>query len=216
MSFDWQWLVCHLLLEILRDMTQTEDPLDAERLESRLAARAGTVKSPKMRTTKRQPQPVAPSHPLTSEMSASDLAEAVRTHIREAKEYARWRRSRWSQLATASQVVVFALSATATIATGFANLSWPANLGFVAAALVTTASALEPYFNWRARWVLADESLARWHALEDSLYFYVASTPASELSTSRILDLQEQNRQIWADFSSDWVSARRGGSAPQR
>ncbi|RXZ48651.1 hypothetical protein ESP57_06535 [Agromyces fucosus] len=101
------------------------------------------------------------------------------------------------------------MSATATIALGFANLEWPANLGFVCSALVTTVSALEPFFNWRSRWVLADETLAKWHELEDELFFFVATRKEEELTIEELLHFQNRSAFIWRELTAEWVTARR-------
>ncbi|WP_308798969.1 hypothetical protein [Agromyces silvae] len=158
---------------------------------------------------RRQPKPDLPSHPLSPGMTDLELAEAVRSHIREAKEYARWRRGGWTFWATASRVLAFGLSATATIVLGTSNPAWPVNLAFICSALVTTVTTLEPFFNWRTRWVLADAALADWHQLEDELYFHVASRKESELDRDALLEFQDRNSAIWGQLSSEWVAARR-------
>ncbi|MGG7509971.1 SLATT domain-containing protein [Plantibacter sp. YIM 135249] len=136
----------------------------------------------------------------------------VRQRFYEDRDYSRWRRKSWSRSATIVRFLILILSATATVLLGLATLDGFAALGFICSALVTTASAIEPYFNWRSRWVMAEEALAEWHKLEEDLAIYVASTPATNLDFNTILNYDKQRRAVWNTFSGQWIEQRQSGS----
>lgn len=79
-------------------------------------------------------------------------------------------------------------------------------------ALVTAITALEPFFNFRSRWISADEALARWHRSEEELTLYVASRPEHELTTAEVLRFDDMRRDEWVRFSQDWLTGRRSGA----
>lgn len=107
-----------------------------------------------------------------------------------------------------------ALSAAGTVILGLAELSGPAQLGFIFSALVTTLGAIEPFFNWRSRWVSAEEALAKWHRIEEDLTIYIAQTPFRRLDTDKILGFHDEYCRTWEQFSDQWLDQRR--STPSR
>lgn len=156
----------------------------------------------------RQPKAVEPTYELAPGRSNLQLAESIRTNIRDAKTYARWRRKQWSVRATVTQVLMFALSAGSTVTLGLAERDLFSSIGFVFSALVTAGSAIEPYFNWRSRWVLAEEALASWHEIEDALCTYVASNEVEALDRETILEFDRRRASTWERFSEKWLSRR--------
>lgn len=157
----------------------------------------------------RQPPALVPSHSLSSGLSNLDLAVKVREGLYEAKGYARWRRRSWRRMASSTHILVLGLSAAATVVLGLADLDGLGQWGFVFSALVTTVSAVEPFFNWRSRWVLAEEALAKWHRLEEDLATYVAATAAQDLQQEKILEFYSGYCDVWEDFSNRWIEQRR-------
>lgn len=157
----------------------------------------------------RQPEALEPSHPLTPGLSNLELATKIRAALYQAKGYARWRRRSWRRMASVTHIIVLGLSAAATVILGLADLNGLAQWGFVFSALVTTVSAVEPFFNWRSRWVLAEEALAKWHRLEEDLATYVAATPSQDLQQDRLLAYYSGYCDVWEDFSNRWIEQRR-------
>ncbi len=162
------------------------------------------------------PDPRAPTaDPLRTHLTPLELASMVREQFYKDRNYIRLKRQRWATGAIAIRLLALGLSGTATILLGLSNLSGPAAWGFGLSALVTLITALEPFFNFRSRWVSADEALARWHRAEEELTFYVANASVEELSADEVVRFDEMRRDEWARFSQDWLSERRSaGSGP--
>jgi hypothetical protein len=55
------------------------------------------------------------------------------------------------------------LSGASTIILGLQNLDFWTELGFSLVAIATRVNALEPFFAWRSRWVLMEETQYRFY-----------------------------------------------------
>ncbi len=104
---------------------------------------------------------------------------------------------------------MFAVSAMATITLGLAATDAWGKVGFVLSALVTSLTALEPFFNWRSRWIDADDALAGWYDVEEELRRMVATSTESGLTHAEVDRQYKRYRKIWNDWSASWVSARK-------
>lgn len=111
------------------------------------------------------------------------------------------------------RLIALGLSCGATILLGLSELTGMAAWGFALSALVTLVTALEPFFNFRSRWVSADEALARWHRAEEELTLYAATRPESKLDVHDVIEFDQIRREEWSRFSQDWLSDRRSGGA---
>ncbi|TAP44617.1 SLATT domain-containing protein [Arthrobacter sp. S39] len=161
-----------------------------------------------------QPQSRPPTHPLEQGLTTLDLATRIRQNLYEAKTYARWRRKSWRVMASGTHLLGLAVSATATVILGLAELNGPAQWGFIFSALVTTLTAIEPFFNWRARWVFAEEALAEWHRIDSDLTMYVASTETNDLDRSKVLGYHDECSKVWEQFSGQWLEQRKPKATP--
>lgn len=148
---------------------------------------------------------------LTPAMSALDMAELVRGRLVADRSYARQQRRTWRALASVTKLLTLLLSAAATVILGIAQLDGLAQVGFVMSALVTTASAIEPYFNWRSRWVLAEEALHTWYQLEEDLTNLVARRDAQSLDREEVLAIDAKRQEAWDRFGEQWLRERRSG-----
>jgi hypothetical protein len=106
-------------------------------------------------------------------------------------------------------VCTFSLSAAATVTLGLADLTGPAALGFSFSALVTASAVVDPFFNWRTRWMLADRALADWYALQNRLRFYLARGDR-DLDAEILSQFSAENDEIWEEFSSRWIAGAKG------
>ncbi|MDL5485945.1 SLATT domain-containing protein [Microbacterium wangruii] len=149
------------------------------------------------------------SRPLTPGMAPLEAAEGLLRSLAEARSYAQARRRTWSRWSTGIRLLMFTVSALATITLGLATTDAWGKVGFVLSALVTSLTALEPFFNWRSRWVDADEALAGWYDVEEDLRRLVETSPEAALTHSEVERLYKRYRKIWNDWSASWVSARR-------
>ncbi|WP_263426471.1 SLATT domain-containing protein [Nocardioides mangrovi] len=134
--------------------------------------------------------------------------------MQEAENYGRRRRSRWRLFASVTKFGALALSAAATILLGFAELDHLAAAGFVCTALVTTIGAIEPYFNWRSRWIMAEEAMHDWYALEQKLIWYVGMSAEQDLDPSKIAKIDQERRAVWDRFGQQWLEQRRRSESP--
>ena len=76
-------------------------------------------------------------------------------------------------------------------------------------AVVTLISALEPFFNWRSRWVLMEETQYRLHRIRDEMDYYLVTTPAADLEPSRLSAFFDDQQFIWQDVSRRWIDFRK-------
>ena len=160
------------------------------------------------------PDPDAPRAPeLATELSPLELANSVRSQFYKDRNFLRMKRRRWAIGAIAIRVLALGLSGAATILLGLSELSGPAAWGFALSAVVTLVTALEPFFNFRSRWVSADEALARWHRAEEELALYVATTPENAIERAKVVAFDDVRRDEWARFSQDWLLGRRSADA---
>ena len=162
----------------------------------------------------RPQEPAAPD--LKTELTPLEMANSVRRSFYKDRNYLRRRRSRWATGAVTLRILALASSWVATVLLGLSNLSGLAALGFAFSALVSLITALEPFLNFRSRWVSADEALAHWHRAEEELTSYVATTPESELVMTEVLRFDEMRRDEWLRFSQDWLANRRSASSEPR
>jgi hypothetical protein len=102
-----------------------------------------------------------------------------------------------------------------TVILGLQDLGFWAGLGFALVAVATAVSTLEPFFAWRSRWVLLEESHYRFSRLRDELKFYVASAPANQLDPATIKSLFDDYQKIWDQQSSRWLEFRRSAGPLQ-
>jgi len=147
---------------------------------------------------------------LKSDLDSVALAAYVQVRLRAARQYVQKSRSLWRVLATTNHLVTLALSAGATVLLGFAQLSGLASWGFVLSALVTTFAAIEPYYNWRSRWVGAEEALADWYRIEEDLTIYVASTDPQKVGRQEIMEFDKRFVLVWEKFNNHWLDGRKG------
>lgn len=177
----------------------------------------GRVKLPQFpKRSEHQPPSREPTLELVAGLSPFELAAQVRRHIYDAESYARWRRKSWRAMASGTHVAGLVLSAAATVILGLAELEGPAQFGFIFSALVTTLGAIEPFFNWRSRWVLAEEALAKWHRIEEDLAIYVADTEQNNLDRAKIMTFYKSYCLVWDEFSNQWLEQRRSNDSINR
>lgn len=157
----------------------------------------------------KQPDSKDPKYALTPGLAPFELAERIRSYLYDAKTYARWRRQSWRTFASGAHLLTLASSATATVILGLAELEGIARWGFIFSALVTVVGSLELFFNWRSRWILAEEALSEWHRIEENLRLYVAATPAASLNEAKIVSFYDEYREVWNQFSNQWLEQRR-------
>lgn len=154
------------------------------------------------------PNPPKPGK-LIQNMPAISYAAKIKEQLYKDRNYVRTKRARWATGAISIRLLAVGASGAATILLGLASLDGLAAWGFALSALVTLITTLEPFFNFRSRWVSADEALARWHSTEEELEAYVATRTAQDLEMSRLLEYDRTRRKEWDRFSQEWLNVRR-------
>jgi hypothetical protein len=142
-----------------------------------------------------------------------ELAAFVRQRLYDDRDYARGRRTEWRLGAVTLRLLTVGLGAAATVTLGLANLDTKAAVGFALTAIATVLGGLEAFFNWRSRWVAAEEALASWHHIEENLALYVSALPNEDLEKDEILAFDRERRAVWSNFSRTWIQERKGGAA---
>ncbi|MFF0204675.1 DUF4231 domain-containing protein [Streptomyces sp. NPDC005017] len=142
-------------------------------------------------------------------LSPSETAVFLLGKIRQGNDYARLRKQRFRRSASVIRVATLALSAASTVILGLQNLNTWAGLAFALVALGTLLGAVEPFFNWRSRWVLMEETQYRFQRLADDLEYLLASTAVDELTHDHLREIFDRYQTVWDDLSRVWLEHRR-------
>lgn len=141
--------------------------------------------------------------------SPGEAAAFLLDKIRQGNGYARGRKRRFRRSASATKVATLALSAASTVILGFQDLNAWADVALGCVALVTLLGAVEPFFNWRSRWVLMEEAQHRFQRLADDLEYLMASTGPDALTFDQLSEIFGRYQVIWDDLSRTWLEHRR-------
>ncbi|GAA0489839.1 DUF4231 domain-containing protein [Streptomyces olivaceiscleroticus] len=150
-----------------------------------------------------------PDSGLNVGLSPRETAAFLLEKIRQSNDYARGKKRRFGRSASITKVATLALSAASTVILGLQNLNAWAGLALACVALVTLLGAVEPFFNWRSRWVAMEEAQYRFQRLSDDLEYLVASTAADGLTFDQLGEIFGQYQAIWNDLSRTWLEHRR-------
>lgn len=155
-----------------------------------------------------------PVTPITtsSKNSNTEKIELLKKKIEESITRVRDNRRDNRRKASYIKVVVTLFSAIATILLGLQvpNLdSLFKSVAFILTALVTTLSALEPFFNFRALWVEHEMALWKFYRLRDKLEFYLAGITPEESSIDKLNGFYNEFQSIWNELSTSWLNYRK-------
>ncbi|MFC3346648.1 DUF4231 domain-containing protein [Streptomyces echinoruber] len=156
-----------------------------------------------------------PDTPVGVGLAPVEAAGRLLEKVRHGKEYARRKKRRFRRASSIVRLLTLSLSAASTIILGLQNLNAWAGLAFALMALVTLAGAVEPFFNWRSRWVLMEEAQYRFERLADELEYLLASTPASELTHDQLQPVFDGYQTVWDHLSERWLEQRHTPVAPE-
>src|SRR5687768_7810859 len=87
-------------------------------------------------------------------LTPRELVLWVRSEAVRGIAWAQQRKRRFRSAASVTRMILLALSAASTVILGLQDLDFWASLGFSLVALSTVVTAVEPFFNWRSRWIL--------------------------------------------------------------
>jgi hypothetical protein len=142
-------------------------------------------------------------------LSAYEVALQLRDWTISANSYSRSKKNRFRLSSSLTKILSLAMSGAATVILGLQNLTFWAGLGFSLVALTTVVNAVEPFFNWRSRWVLAEEAQHGFYRLQEDLEHLVATRPREELRIDDLDEFYERYKKTWNDFSEKWLENRR-------
>ena len=103
------------------------------------------------------------------------------------------------------------LAVASTIILGLQQLNFWTGLAFSFVAVATLVSAVEPFFNWRSRWILMEEAPYRLQRIRDELEYYLLKTPVADVALDDLDPFFERLQGVWTDTSERWLAYRRGG-----
>lgn len=135
-------------------------------------------------------------------------------------DWADSRKTRFRVRASCAKVATLALTAASTVVLGIPAIPDRTAIALPMVALVTLISALEPFFNWRSRWVLMEETQYRLNRIRDEMDYYLVTTSTSDLDRDRLRRFFTDQQDIWNDVSRRWIEFRKldqsqpGGPAP--
>jgi len=135
-------------------------------------------------------------------------------------DWADSRKARFRGRASAAKIALLALAAASTIVLGIPAIPNRTAIALPMVALVTLVSALEPFFNWRSRWILMEETQYRLNRIRDEMDYYLVTTPAGDLDLDQLRRFFADQQDIWRDVSQRWIEFRKldqaqpGGPTP--
>jgi hypothetical protein len=162
---------------------------------------------------KEQDRPIQSAVP-TPGLTTAELAQDLLSRIERGNNYARSRKNRFRYRSSSVKLASLVLSVTSTIILGLQKLNVWTGVAFSLVAVVTVVNTLEPFFAWRSRWVLMEDTQYRFYRLRDELTYYIAATQSDQLDESRIREMFDEYQQIWDQLGNRWMEYRRAsGSA---
>ncbi|MBL1083341.1 DUF4231 domain-containing protein [Streptomyces actinomycinicus] len=147
-------------------------------------------------------------------LSPGETAALLLDKIRQGNDYARGKKQRFRGSASLVKMLTLALSASSTVILGLQDLNAWAGLAFALVAVGTLLGAVEPFFDWRSRWILMEEAQYRFQRLADDLEYLVASTAVGDLTHDHLREVFDRYQAIWDDLSRTWLEHRREPPPP--
>jgi hypothetical protein len=148
-------------------------------------------------------------------MTPRELALWVRSEAVRGIAWAQQRKRRFRSAASVTRMTILALSAASTVILGLQNLDFWASLGFSLVALSTVVTAVEPFFNWRSRWILMEDTQYQLRRIRDELDYLLATHGDQELRQQDVDPFFERTQLVWRQTSMRWLDERRRGDAVQ-
>jgi hypothetical protein len=159
---------------------------------------------------------VLPSERGFLEMAGRDAGIPLREaflHFRDLvsadMDWADSRKVRFRTRASRTRIAALALTGGSTVVLGIPAIPDRTAIALPMVALVTLIGGLEPYFNWRSRWVLMEETQYRLNRIRDEMDVYLVITPEVDINPDRFLEFFKAQQEIWDDVSRRWIEFRK-------
>jgi carboxylesterase type B len=150
-----------------------------------------------------------------SDLSTSEALVAFRALVSSDMDWADSRKSRFRKYASRVRVWTLILTAASTVVLGVEVLPSRSSIALPMVAAVTVLSALEPFFNWRSRWVLMEETQYRLNRIRDEMDLYLVTTRPEDMQNDQLHKFYQEQQKIWADVSRRWIEFRKLDQPPQ-
>jgi hypothetical protein len=124
-------------------------------------------------------------------------------------DWADSRKVRFRKQASRMRITTLVLTAGSTVVLGIPAIPDRTSIALPMVALVTLIGGLEPYFNWRSRWVLMEETQYRLNRIRDKMDYYLVTTPEADISRDRLHEFFKAQQEIWNDVSRRWIEFRK-------
>jgi hypothetical protein len=125
------------------------------------------------------------------------------------------RKDRFRARASWAKILALVVTAASTVVLGLTGIPDRAAIALPMVALDTVISALEPFFNWRSRWILMEEAQYRLNRLRDEMDYYLVTTPTSEIQKPELERFFRGQQDIWSDVSKRWIEYREADRVPK-
>lgn len=146
---------------------------------------------------------------LPAGLTPIQLAVVLDGWLNGAIAYSRRKRRKFQSASSMIKLGTVLLSAASTIILGIQDLDFWTGVGFALVAVATVVGAIEPFFNWRSRWVLMEEQLHQFYRLREDLALRVAATGEGQLTHDIVEQFYRDYRHIWDSTSQRWLEYRR-------
>jgi len=150
-----------------------------------------------------------PNQNLNPEMLALRMREQIDADI----AWTNLRRRRFRRRSSTLKGLSLGLTSGSVVILGLQNLSFWASLALGMIGLVTVLNAVEPFANWRARWVVMEETQYELIKVRDRLDFHLLSTDPANLNTASLNEFFNEWQSIWAASTRQWLEHRRVGTS---
>jgi hypothetical protein len=137
-----------------------------------------------------------------------ELVRDLLSRIDRGNKYARTKKHRFRSSSSTVRLISILLTVSSTIILGLQKLNVWTGVAFSLIAIVTTVNSLEPFFAWRSRWVLMEETQYKFYRLRDDVAYYMASTKPEELEETRIRQFFDRYQMIWDQLGNRWLEYR--------
>jgi hypothetical protein len=110
------------------------------------------------------------------------VAARLQGQIADGITWARRRKAKFRRSASAIRMLSLVLAMTSTIILGLQHLNFWTGLAFSCVAVGTLVSAVEPFFNWRSRWILMEEAQYKLQRIQEELEYHLLKTPVADVA----------------------------------
>ena len=146
-----------------------------------------------------------------SALAPHQVAVRLQGQVSDGITWARRRKAKFRRSASGIRILSLVLAVASTIILGLQQLNFWTGLAFSFVAVGTLVSAVEPFFNWRSRWILMEEAQYKLRRIQDELEYYLMKTPAADVAlTISILSSRVCRASGPKPASAGWLT---GGAA---